>query len=223
METRQRTDVHIRWMIRRDLQDVLRIERQGFATPWTFDDFQNHMNLRNCICMVATFEGQVVGFLVYELLYNRFHIVNMAVDPQSLRRGIGTQMVDLLKEKMRRRMRHRITLHVGENNLEAQLFFKRLGFRAESVLKGHWGDGAIDVYGFSLDDDELVAKDLVLVEDLMEGKHYLFTCRYGDRFKGEFLGLRSLGRGNPLGIRIRINQKAIGYLPASEILTIVRT
>ena len=31
--------VHIRWMIRRDMTDVLQIESQAFEFPWTEEDF----------------------------------------------------------------------------------------------------------------------------------------------------------------------------------------
>ena len=33
------SDIQIRWMIRRDIEDVLRIEQGCFDTPWTEDDF----------------------------------------------------------------------------------------------------------------------------------------------------------------------------------------
>ena len=35
----QEVRVHIRWMIRRDMPEVLGIEREGFEFPWLEDDF----------------------------------------------------------------------------------------------------------------------------------------------------------------------------------------
>ena len=35
----RRTRVHIRWMIRRDMPEVLEIERKSFEFPWFEEDF----------------------------------------------------------------------------------------------------------------------------------------------------------------------------------------
>ena len=45
--------VHIRWMIRRDMAEVLDIERQCFEFPWTEDEFINCLRQRNAIGMIV--------------------------------------------------------------------------------------------------------------------------------------------------------------------------
>src|SRR5690348_2779098 len=45
--------VHIRWMIRRDMPEVMRTERASFEYSWTEDDFLRCLRQRNCIGMVA--------------------------------------------------------------------------------------------------------------------------------------------------------------------------
>lgn len=45
-------NVHIRWMIRRDMQEVLEIEKSGFEFPWSEEDFIRCLRQRNCIGMV---------------------------------------------------------------------------------------------------------------------------------------------------------------------------
>ncbi|MEM1305855.1 MAG: ribosomal-protein-alanine N-acetyltransferase RimI, partial [Planctomycetota bacterium] len=45
--------VHIRWMIRRDMQEVLGIEQESFEFPWLEEDFIRCLRQRNCIGMVA--------------------------------------------------------------------------------------------------------------------------------------------------------------------------
>ena len=59
--------VHIRWLIRRDMDAVLEIESASFEFPWTEDEFINCLRQRDCIGMVAEYAEQVVGFMVYEL------------------------------------------------------------------------------------------------------------------------------------------------------------
>ncbi len=48
--------VHIRWMIRRDMPEVLAIEATSFEFPWLDDDFVRTLRRRNCIGMVAEHE-----------------------------------------------------------------------------------------------------------------------------------------------------------------------
>jgi len=138
--------VHIRWMIRRDMNDVLEIERGGFEYPWSEDDFVRCLRQRNCIGMVAEIDDRVVGFMIYELHRSRLHVVNFAVHPEFRRQGIGRQMIDKLIGKLSAQRRNRIMLEVRETNLPAQLFFRECGFRAITVLRDFYDDTTEDAY-----------------------------------------------------------------------------
>lgn len=138
--------VHIRWMIRRDMPAVLAIENQCFEFAWTEEDFIRCLRQRNCIGMVAEKDDEVVGFMIYELHKNRLHILNFAVNVDCRRQGVGHAMVNKLLGKLSHERRNRIMLEVRETNLEAQLFFKSLGFRAISVLRDFYEDTDEDAY-----------------------------------------------------------------------------
>lgn len=139
-------DSHIRWMIRRDMPEVLAIEGSSFEFPWSEDDFIRCLRQRNCIGMVAEHEEQVVGFMIYELNRSDLHILNFAVRPDARRRGVGMQMLDKLVGKLSQQRRTRISLEVRETNLAAQLFFKNTGFVCVSLLKDFYDDTTEDAY-----------------------------------------------------------------------------
>ena len=143
---KQRLSDHIRWMIRRDMPDVLEIEKSCFEFPWAEEDFVRCLRQRNCIGMVSEFNEKVVGFMVYELHKNRLHVLNFAVHPEFQRQGVGHHMVDKLVSKLSHQRRNRIMLEVRETNLSAQLFFRDLGFRAISVLRDFYEDTVEDAY-----------------------------------------------------------------------------
>ena len=145
-EQKQEVRVHIRWMIRRDMPEVLAIERQSFEFPWSEEDFIRCLRQRNCIGMVAEHEDRVVGFMIYELHKTRIHVLNFAVAQRYQRRGVGSQMVAKLIAKLSVQRRSRIALEVRETNLAAQLFFRENGFRAVSVLHGYYADTPEDAY-----------------------------------------------------------------------------
>lgn len=137
---------HVRWMIRRDMPEVLDIENEAFEFPWQEEDFIRCLRMRNVIGMVAEQDDRVVGFMIYELHKTRLHLLNFAVAQPCRRRGVGGQMVQKLISKLSTQRRTRIVLEVRETNLAAQLFFKKCAFRAVSVLRDFYTDTTEDAY-----------------------------------------------------------------------------
>jgi ribosomal-protein-alanine N-acetyltransferase len=145
-EQRQEIRVHIRWMIRRDMVEVLQIERENFEFAWEDEDFIRCLRQRNCIGMVAEYDNHVAGFMIYELHRTRIHVLNFAVAPEFQRQGVGSQMIAKLIAKLSPQRRSRVLLEVRETNLAAQLFFRENGFRAISVLHRYYQDTPEDAY-----------------------------------------------------------------------------
>ena len=138
--------VHIRWMIRRDMPEVLQTEQDSFEYSWTEEDFLRCLRQRNCIGMVAEQGEKVVGFMIYELYKQKLHILNFAVHPAYRRLHVGSQMVAKLISKLSSHRRTRITLEVRETNLAAQLFFRLQGFKAVRVLRKYYEDSGEDAF-----------------------------------------------------------------------------
>jgi ribosomal-protein-alanine N-acetyltransferase len=143
---KEQVRVHIRWMIRRDMPEVLQTEQESFEFAWTEEDFLRCLRQRNCIGMVAEQGERVVGFMIYELHKAKLHILNFAVNPANRRNGIGAQMVAKLISKLSSHRRTRITLEVRETNLTAQLFFRAQGFKAVKVLRAFYEDSGEDAF-----------------------------------------------------------------------------
>jgi ribosomal-protein-alanine N-acetyltransferase len=149
-----RPDVHIRWGIRRDMPEVLAIESASFEFPWSEDDFIRTLRHRNCIPLVVECNERIIGYTIYELHRNRLHVINFAVHPDFRHKGVGTALVTKLVNKLSPQRRNHILLEVRETNLDAQLFFKAMGFRAISTLRDFYMDTTEDAYlmEFALDE-----------------------------------------------------------------------
>ena len=144
----QKLRVHLRWMIKRDIPEVLDIEQNSFADPWQENDFIQHLRQRNCIGFVAEYDDHIVAFFVYTMNPTHIHIENFAVANEFRGEGVGTACIDKLKDKLSPNRRRRITVNVRESNLAAQKFFAACGFRAVNVLHDTYDNCDEDAYRF---------------------------------------------------------------------------
>jgi ribosomal-protein-alanine N-acetyltransferase len=150
------TRVHIRWMIRRDMPEVLAIEHASCEYPWCEEEFLRVLRQRNCIGMVAEHGERIVGFMIYELHRNKIHVLDFATHPDFRRQGVGRQMMAKLIGKLSNQRRSRVALYVRETSLAAQLFFRVQGFRAVEVVREHYPDSGEDAYVMCYHLDESV-------------------------------------------------------------------
>lgn len=143
---------YLRWMIRRDIPAMLAIENANFEFPWSEDDFSRCLRQRNAIGMSAMDDAneKLFGYMIYELHKGRLHILNFAVHAAMHRKGIGAAMVKKLAGKLSPQRRSRIMVEVRETNLDAQLFFRAMGFRCVDTLRDFYPMTPEDAYLFQL-------------------------------------------------------------------------
>jgi ribosomal-protein-alanine N-acetyltransferase len=153
--------VHIRWMIRRDMPEVLAIEHASFEFPWCEEEFLRVLRQRNCIGMVAEYGERVVGFMIYELHKNKLEVLDFASHPEFRRMGVGRQMIAKLVSKLSSHRRTKIALFVRETNLGGQFFYRIQGFRAMEVVREHYPDTGEDAYLMNYLLDESIIDDHV--------------------------------------------------------------
>lgn len=98
------TQFNLRWMIRQDMNEVLKIEQESFPkdNQWTEDRFSTEMRKRNCIGKVVEMNNQiVVGFCITDLNPDNICILRMAVDPQWRRFGLGSKMMEKVRSQLK--------------------------------------------------------------------------------------------------------------------------
>lgn len=143
----------IRWLIRRDLPDVLAIESESFRPSWDEAEFRRLLRARDAIGLVATdARNTPVGFVLYRLHRDHIRVVRLAVHPAFRRIGIGTIMVDRMADKLTQQGRDHVRIDVPESDLDAQLFLRACGFwavRVERCAALAWPDGLQDSYVFT--------------------------------------------------------------------------
>lgn len=127
----------IRWLIRRDMPEVLRIESEAFDFPWDEDEFMRALQHKRVIALVAEENNKVIGYILYEFQDKRFAILNLAVSPNYIMQGVATALIEKLKAKLdsTRAGRNSIRARVRERNIPAQKLFAKCGFAATGIDK----------------------------------------------------------------------------------------
>ncbi len=141
---------HVRWTIRRDMPEVLRIEAATNPQPWSEEDFLTCLRQRHCIGMVAEVGDKVLGFMIYELHKTKLHLVRFAGE------GVKEALIEKLLKQLSSRQRSRITIVVPESDLDSLEFFRQRRFLATDMLWGEFEDTDGIRMEYVLDNAEVV-------------------------------------------------------------------
>jgi len=113
-----------------DVPAIVEIERTSFGDPWSEGTFRDLLRLRQAIFLVAT-EGipeSVCGYVIAAAVADEAEVLNLAVAPQSRRRGVGGRLLDAGLGMIREQGAREVFLEVRESNAAAIALYKSRGF-----------------------------------------------------------------------------------------------
>jgi ribosomal-protein-alanine N-acetyltransferase len=139
----------IRRLTYSDLPSVLSIERRSFPTPWSLAMFVLELSKPSGICLAATTERGLAGYLVCSRYADVWHLMNVAVAPDMRRRGIATMMMRCLFDEAGADARY--TLEVRTSNEEAIAMYRQFGFRPAGRRRRYYHDNGEDALIMWLD------------------------------------------------------------------------
>jgi ribosomal-protein-alanine N-acetyltransferase len=136
---------YIRPMRTSDLPAVTALENATFETGWTLEQFKEKLGSARHVCMAATVNDKVVGYLIYEQCRTMAYLSSMAVAYPERRRGIGLLLVNRAAALAKDDGKQSLRCHLMETNLESQLFFRSMGFKCVRIVQ-HFEAGEGDAY-----------------------------------------------------------------------------
>ena len=135
-------------MRREDLERVVEIERAAFSHPWSRDLIAREMSHDWSTILLAvepTPAGEVVlGLVVFWLVHDEVHVLNVAVAPEARRRGTARA---LMREAERRGLgsgARLATLEVRRSNRAAIELYRSLGYREVGVRPLYYAEEGED-------------------------------------------------------------------------------
>jgi len=127
-----------------DIPAMLRIEQRSNPVPWSRQLFAKELERREGATIVATDADEVVGFLACAGQGDAWHILNVTVDPDHRRRGLGGMLVDGIISLLDGQPYDRYTLEVRVSNDAAIRLYRGRGFVDSGVRPRYYSDNRED-------------------------------------------------------------------------------
>ncbi len=124
-----------------DASDVCVLERECFPDPYPKYLIDDLMKTERDRFFVAVHSGRIVGYTVATIAGRAAHLVSLAVHPLLRGQGIGTSLLSAVTKELTLSKVAQVYLEVRKGNLDAILFYKRMGFEETSQIRHYYGDG----------------------------------------------------------------------------------
>jgi ribosomal-protein-alanine N-acetyltransferase len=132
-----------------DVPRVVEIEKDGFRHPWSEDLLRRELGHAWSTILLAVEPGKdgkerIVGFVVFWLVHDEIHILNIATAQEDRRRGAGRALMNVTAEHGRRRGARLATLEVRRSNHPAIALYRSLGYRQIGIRPNYYADEGED-------------------------------------------------------------------------------
>jgi ribosomal-protein-alanine N-acetyltransferase len=125
-----------------DVDRVLEIEKEGFAHPWSRALVERELEHAWSRLLLAEdgAGGPVVGYIVFWIVHDEVHVLNVATTVAARRRGVGRALMIAAEEEGGRNGARLSTLEVRRSNAPAIALYVDLGYRQIGVRPNYYAE-----------------------------------------------------------------------------------
>lgn len=157
-------------MKKEDMDQVLAIEQASFSMPWSRNLFLSEFRSPLVSTLLVALADdpssrRVIGFIVYWLVAEEVHILNLAAAPERRRQGVAKKLVLAALRSANQKGAKRAFLEVRASNTSAQRLYSSLGFSGTSVRRGYYDTPIEDAVLMALENAafvDLVKREMTL-------------------------------------------------------------
>jgi len=129
----------VRPLVPGDLERVVAIERAAFSDPWPRSAFVELLAQAHVRAVAALGpDGRLAGYALATVVADQGEILNLAVEPDVRRRGLGRELLASLLAMFRREAVATVHLEVRQSNATALGLYARFGFRQVSTRRAYY-------------------------------------------------------------------------------------
>ncbi|HEY6099305.1 MAG TPA: ribosomal protein S18-alanine N-acetyltransferase [Anaeromyxobacter sp.] len=130
-----------------DVDRIVEIERDGFLHPWSRDLVERELGHSwSQVLLAAEVDAgvasgeRVLGYIVFWLVHDEVHVLNVATALDARRRGVGRALMDAAEEAGRARGARLSTLEVRRSNAPAIALYRAIGYRQVGVRPNYYAE-----------------------------------------------------------------------------------
>lgn len=144
-----------------DVRSLCEIEKLSFPAPWSLWCFlAEYANSKSTILVAGPpppEPWEIWGYLVYWLLADEMHLLNLAVHPAHRRRGIARLLLTTALARAHSQGAAVVWLEVRPSNRAALALYQSFGFEEVGIRPGYYADNGEDalIYAFSWEEGSL--------------------------------------------------------------------
>ncbi|MEJ2090711.1 MAG: ribosomal protein S18-alanine N-acetyltransferase [Syntrophobacterales bacterium] len=138
-----------------DVRSLWEIEKVSFPSPWSLWCFlAEYANSKSTILVAGPpppEPWETWGYVIYWVLADEMHLLNLAVHPAQRRRGIARSLLTAALDKARAQGAAVVWLEVRPSNAAALSLYHSFGFKEIGIRPGYYTDNGEDalIYAFS--------------------------------------------------------------------------
>lgn len=133
-------DLLLRRVSLKDLNKIIKIEKENFRDPWGMFSFLAEFKNPFTIFMVLEFQKEITGYIIVREYEESFHITNISVKREYQRKGFGKKMMDFVIREAIKKNKKEIYLEVRVSNKKAIKFYEKLGFKRRRIIPYYYSD-----------------------------------------------------------------------------------
>lgn len=131
-------------MHKEDLDQILAIEQASFSMPWSRNLFLSEFRSPLVSTLMVALEEddtlmrKVIGYIVFWIVADELHILNLATAPEQRRQGVAKKLVLAALKRSHQKGAARAFLEVRASNTTAQKLYADLGFTGTSIRREYY-------------------------------------------------------------------------------------
>ncbi len=133
------------------IPEILEIENATHSAPWSAKSFENELNHKHGVFLVALLESKIAGYGGAWVLIDEAHVTNVVIRQDLRGQGIGRKLMKELLNQSIAKGAVCATLEVRKSNVSAIGLYETLGFVQATVRKHYYPDNGEDAVVMMLD------------------------------------------------------------------------
>jgi len=123
-----------------DIPLILKLETEGFSSPWSPASFEQEFKNMESSVFKAVSESRICGFLVLRKLLDEIHILKICTKKKMQNKNIASSLLNYVLKNLENSFNYAL-LEVNSENIKALNFYKKNGFKITGIRNNYYGQG----------------------------------------------------------------------------------